>query len=140
MNQNLGWAGDTYLRGEYDKGNPFAFPINLLWYSDLLNVPMFGKHLTQILLGGAPIDVGNVDLPSLVKRTRTMLFNLRIRNLCNELQLTIDWLTILLRGSFCLSGGLELHVAEPTMGVVFEGRESNIDNIAVLNHRQHYFK
>lgn len=96
---------------------------------------MHRKHLTQFLLGSVPIDVRDVDLPPLVKRTATVFLDSRVRNLRNELQLAVHWLAVLLCSSFCLIGGFELHIAEPSMGIVFEGRKANIDDFAVLEDR-----
>lgn len=73
-----------------------------------------------------------MDLTALVDRTAALLLLSGIRNLDDQIQVVADKAVIQRGRRLRLLGRSELNVAEPTVGVVLERRESDINDLATL--------
>lgn len=122
----------TYFGREDNITKSLAATVDLPWNPHRLDSAVLFEHFPKVVLGGFPVNVGDVDLPSFVNRSVTVLFTRRIRNLDHQIEITSNPVAIQLGRVMRIPRGFELHVAKSSMSVVFERWEAYINDLAIL--------
>ena len=93
----------TYGIREHDKGKAFTFAAHVPWYPHSFYTTIFGEHQAQIVFGSAPVEIRDVEFPTIVNSTCARLFMIWVRNLDVQFDVTFLRHPIEYCGGLCLA-------------------------------------